>query len=201
MMMKIGYCRISTKEQNFNLQEDALQKEGCEKIYYDVVSGAKAKRKGLDEMLSHLRDGDIVVVYKIDRLGRSLRHLVELINTLSESGIGLKSLNDPVDTTSAQGRLVTNIFASIAEFERELIQERTKSGLAAARARGRLGGRKSGLSKSAISKAIVAATLYTEGELSVKEITEHLRISKSTLYKYLRYRNVDIGKYTKSTER
>ena len=150
-------------------------------------------------MLSQLREGDVIVVYKIDRLGRSLRHLVELINFLSESGIGLKSLNDPVDTTSAQGRLVTNIFASIAEFERELIQERTKAGLAAARARGRIGGRKPGLSRAAISKAIVAATLYTEGELSVKEIADNLKISKSTLYKYLRYRNIEISKYAKPT--
>tara|TARA_R110000744_G_scaffold111651_3_gene209862 strand:- start:226 stop:831 length:606 start_codon:yes stop_codon:yes gene_type:complete len=197
--MKIGYCRVSTKDQSFDLQEDAIKKEGCEKIYYDVVSGAKSKRKGLDEMLSQLREGDVIVVYKIDRLGRSLRHLVELINFLSESGIGLKSLNDPVDTTSAQGRLVTNIFASIAEFERELIQERTKAGLAAARARGRIGGRKPGLSRAAISKAIVAATLYTEGELSVKEIADNLKISKSTLYKYLRYRNIEISKYAKPT--
>ncbi len=157
--MKIGYCRISTKGQNFDLQLDALNREGCEKIFKDIVSGSKSNRPGLDEMLSQLRAGDIIIVYKLDRLGRSLRHLVELINDLSHRKIGLKSLNDPVDTTSAQGRLITNLFASIAEFERELIQERTMSGLEAARARGRTGGRPKGLDKEAQSKAIVAATL------------------------------------------
>ena len=192
--MKIGYCRISTRAQNFNLQLDALNREGCDKIFKDTVSGSKSSRPGLDEMLNNLRKGDIVIVYKLDRLGRSLRHLVELINDFSDRGVGLKSLNDPVDTTSAQGRLITNLFASIAEFERELIQERTKAGLDAARARGRKGGRPKGLNKEAQSKAIVAATLYQEGQLSIKQIAKQLKISKTTLYKYLRHRGVAVGK-------
>ena len=191
--MKIGYCRISTRSQSFDLQLDALNREGCDKIFRDTVSGSKSSRPGLDEMLSQLRKGDIVIVYKLDRLGRSLRHLVELINDFTDRGVGLKSLNDPVDTTSAQGRLVTNLFASIAEFERELIQERTKAGLEAARARGRKGGRPKGLNKEAQSKAIVAATLYQEGQISIKQISAQLNISKTTLYKYLRFRGVEIG--------
>ena len=192
--MKIGYCRISTRAQNFDLQLDALNREGCDKIFKDTVSGSKSSRPGLDEMLKNLRQGDIVIVYKLDRLGRSLRHLVELINDFSDRGVGLKSLNDPVDTTSAQGRLITNLFASIAEFERELIQERTTAGLDAARARGRKGGRPKGLNKEAQSKAIVAATLYQEGQLSIKQIANQLKISKTTLYKYLRHRGVAVGK-------
>jgi len=197
--MKIGYCRISTKGQKFDLQEDALKKEGCEKIYRDIASGAKCKRTGLDEMLAHIRVGDIIIVYKLDRLGRSLKHLVELINELSNKKIGLKSLNDPVDTTTAQGRLITNIFASIAEFERELIKERTNAGLVSARARGKIGGRPEGISKEAEATAIAAEALYKEAQLSVQKIANKLSISKSTLYKYLRHRGVDIGSYTKTS--
>ncbi len=197
--MKIGYARISTKGQTFDLQIDALEKEGCEKIFRDTVSGAKAQRKGLEDMLSQLRDGDVVITWKLDRLGRSLKHLVELINELTDRGIGLKSLNDPVDTTTPQGRLITNVFASIAEFERELIRERTYAGLKAARARGRTGGRPKGLSKEAENTAIAAESLYREGKLTATQIADRLSIAKSTLYKYLHYRNVDIGSYVKST--
>lgn len=195
--MKIGYQRVSTKGQSFDHQEDALKKEGCERIFSDVSSGAKTNRPGLDEMLSLLREGDVIVVYKLDRLGRSLSHLVELINELTEKGIDIKSLNDPIDTTSAQGRMVTRIFSVIAEFERELIQERTLTGLSAARARGRVGGRPKGLSKEAENTAIAAQALYNEGDLSAQAIADKLSISKTTLYKYLRYRKVDIGSYQK----
>lgn len=191
--MIFGYERVSTKEQSFDLQTDALQKYGCEKIYSDIASGAKAKRPSLDVMLEQLRPNDVIVVYKLDRLGRSLKHLVELIDWLANEKVGLVSLNDPVDTTSAQGRLITNIFASIAEFERELIAERTKAGLAAARARGRKGGRPEGLSHSAKNKAAAAESLYKSGNLSVTEICTQLDIAKSTLYKYLRVRGVEIG--------
>ena len=196
--MKIGYCRISTKSQNFNLQEDALKKDGCEKIYKDIASGSKAQRKELDAMLSQIRSEDIIVVYKIDRLGRSLKHLIELINQLTQKGVGLRSLNDPIDTTTAQGRLITNIFASMAEFERDLIRERTQAGLTAARSRGKQGGRPKGLSNEAQATAMVAETLYKEGELSTQKISDKLKISKSTLYKYLRYRGVEIGNYNKT---
>ena len=147
--MLLGYARVSTNDQNLDLQLDALRSHGCERFFSDVVSGAKASRPGLDEMLKNAREDDVIVIWKLDRLGRSLKHLVELVAELNERKIGLKSLNDPIDTTTAQGRLVFNIFASLAEFEREIIRERTNAGLAAARARGRTGGRKPGLSEDA----------------------------------------------------
>ena len=185
----------STRDQSFDLQADALTKAGCEKLYQDVGSGARTDRPELNALLNDLRAGDVLVVWKLDRLGRSLKHLVELVAQLMEREIGLRSLNDPVDTTTAQGRLVFNIFASLAEFERELIRERTQAGLSAARARGRNGGRPKGLSEKAESTSRAAAALYKEGELSVKAIAGHLGISKSTLYAYLRHRGVEISAY------
>jgi DNA invertase Pin-like site-specific DNA recombinase len=193
--MKIGYARVSTKEQSFDFQLDALRKAGCKKIYQETVSGAKAVRLQLDLMLDNLRAGDVLVIWKLDRLGRSLRHLVELIHGLMEKGVGLKSLNDPIDTTTPQGRLSFNLFASLAEFERDLIRERTQAGLSAARARGRRGGRPRGLPSGAEVTARAAETLYTERKLSVRQIAERLGISKSTLYAYLRHRGVRIGPY------
>ncbi len=193
--MKIGYARVSTKEQSFDLQLDALRKAGCKKIYQETVSGAKAARLQLDLMLDNLRAGDVLVIWKLDRLGRSLQHLVELVHGLMEKGVGLKSLNDPIDTTTPQGRLSFNLFASLAEFERDLIRERTQAGLSAARARGRRGGRPRGLPLSAEVTARAAETLYTERKLSVRQIADRLGISKSTLYAYLRHRGVRIGPY------
>jgi len=193
--MKIGYARVSTKEQSFDLQLDALRKAGCKKIYQETVSGAKAARLQLDLMLDNLRAGDVLVIWKLDRLDRSLRHLVELVHGLMEKEVGLKSLNDPVDTTTPQGRLSFNLFASLAEFERDLIRERTQAGLSAARARGRRGGRPRGLPSSAEVTAHAAETLYTEHKLSVRQIADRLGISKSTLYAYLRHRGVRIGPY------
>ncbi|MDC9598579.1 recombinase family protein [Xenorhabdus anantnagensis] len=191
--MKFGYARISTHEQNAGLQLDQLRQAGCEEIFCETASGIKAARPVLEQLLSKMRPGDVIVIWKLDRLGRSLRHLIELVNQLMEKGIGLKSLHDPVDTTNAQGRLVFNIFASLAEFERDLIVERTQAGLAAARARGRSGGRPPGLNEKAKKKAIAAEALYIKGELSVNEIAENLGISKVTLYRYLRYQGVEIG--------
>ncbi len=191
--MQIGYARVSTKEQSFDLQIDALRKAGCKKIYQEVVSGAKAERPVLDDLLQELRAGDVLVIWKLDRLGRSIRHLVELAGTLLEQDVGLKSLNDPIDTTTPQGRLVFNLFASLAEFERDLVRERTQAGLAAARARGRKGGRPKGLPRQAERTACAAETLYREQRLSVREIAEELGISKTTLYEYLRHRGVPIG--------
>jgi DNA invertase Pin-like site-specific DNA recombinase len=191
--MKIGYARISTRDQNPDLQVDALKKAGCECIYQDIASGSKSARPELDKLLGNIRTGDIIVFWKLDRLGRSLRHLIELVGDLAARGVGLQSLNDPINTTSAQGRLVFNLFASLAEFERELIRERTQAGLSAARARGRVGGRPKGLSAQAESIAMVVETLYREGRLSVKEISERLHISKGTLYRYLRHRGVNPG--------
>jgi DNA invertase Pin-like site-specific DNA recombinase len=182
--MKLGYARVSTRDQNLNLQVDALKRAGCERIYQDVASGSKTERPALDEMLGQLRRGDVLVIWKLDRMGRSLAHLVELVGDLVTRKVGLVSLNDPIDTTSAQGRFVFNLFASLAEFERELIRERTQAGLSAARARGRVGGRPKGLSSQAQATAIAGK----------------LHISKSTLYGYLRHRSVDIGPYNKPAQ-
>jgi DNA invertase Pin-like site-specific DNA recombinase len=193
--MKIGYARVSTREQNLDMQVFALEDAGCEKICEEVVSGAKADRPVLNNLIKQLRDGDVVVVWKLDRLGRSLKHLVELVHILMQRNIGLCSLNDPIDTTTPQGRLIFNVFASLAEFERDVIKERTNAGLSAARARGRLGGRPRGISKASEATACTAETLYREGKLSVMQISKKLNISKNTLYKYLRYRNVEISKY------
>ena len=186
--MKIGYARVSTFQQNLDLQLDALKKEGCEKIYTEKASGAKAERPELQDLLDNLRKGDVVVVWKLDRLGRSLKHLVELVEQLTEKGVGLKSLNDPIDTSTSHGKLVFNIFASLAEFERDIIRERTMAGLSAARARGRVGGRPKGLSEEAQKTAMAAEILYKEQELSVADICKKLDISKSTLYRYLKTR-------------
>jgi DNA invertase Pin-like site-specific DNA recombinase len=198
--MKIGYARVSTKDQSLELQIDALQKAGCEKIYQEIASGARSDRPALTMMLDHLRSGDILVIWKLDRLGRSLNHLVALVNQLLAKDIGLQSLQDPIDTTTPQGRLSFNLFASLAEFERDLIRERTQAGLSAARARGRNGGRPKGLPKKAEATACAAETLYKEGLLSVDEIAQKLGIAKSTLYSYLRHRGVEIGAYSSRTE-
>ena len=199
--MKIGYARVSTKEQSFDLQVDALHKAGCELIYQEMISGGRAARPILDEVIANLRPNDVLVIWKLDRLGRSLKHLVELVNALREKKIGLQSLNDPIDTTTAQGRLSFNLFASLAEFERDLIRERTQAGLSAARARGRTGGRPKGLSQEAETTACAAETLYLEGKLSVLQITEKLGICKGTLYAYLRHRGVAISPYQRKHAR
>jgi DNA invertase Pin-like site-specific DNA recombinase len=193
--MKIGYARVSTREQNLTMQVIALEEAGCKKIYEEVVSGAKVDRPILENLITQLRPGDVLVIWKLDRLGRSLKNLVELVQKLIENNIGLCSLNDPVDTTSSQGRLIFNIFASLAEFERDVIRERTQAGLNAARSRGRFGGRPKGLDKAAEATACAAETLYKEKKLSVLDVCKKLSISKSTLYKYLRHRNVAISTY------
>jgi DNA invertase Pin-like site-specific DNA recombinase len=191
--MKIGYARVSTKDQSLNLQKDALEKAGCKKIYSEQVSGAKIEREKLDEMIKQVRKGDIIVVWKLDRLGRSLRDLVNLISKFQEMEVGFKSLQDSIDTTTPTGKLTFHLFAALAEFERDIISERTKAGLKSARARGRLGGRPKGLSKQAQNKSRLAESLYKEKELSIKEICDYLSISKPTLYRYLRHRNITIG--------
>ncbi|CDZ79353.1 DNA-invertase hin [Legionella massiliensis] len=191
--MKIGYARISTKEQSLSMQVDALKKAGCDQIHEEIASGAKTARPVLEEIMRNLREEDILVIWKLDRLGRNLAHLVHLTNKLIEKKVGLISLNDPIDTSTAQGRMIFGIFATLAEFERELIRERTQAGLKSARARGRKGGRPKGMSQSAIEKAAIAEALYKNGTIPVKKIAEQLNISKTTLYLYLRHRNVDIG--------
>ncbi|WAK00504.1 recombinase family protein [Methylobacter sp. YRD-M1] len=198
--MKIGYARVSTRDQHLELQIDALTKAGCDKIYRDIASGARAERPALNEMIRNLRPGDVLVIWKLDRLGRSLNHLIGLVNDLMEKKIGLQSLHDPIDTTTPQGRLSFNLFASLAEFERDLIRERTQAGLSAARARGRNGGRPKGLPQKAEATACAAETLYKEGKLTVNEIAEKLGIAKSTLYAYLRHRGVALGSFKPDAE-
>jgi DNA invertase Pin-like site-specific DNA recombinase len=198
--MKIGYARVSTRDQHLELQIDALTKAGCDKIYQDIASGARAERPALNEMIRNLRPGDVLVIWKLDRLGRSLNHLIGLVNDLMEKKIGLQSLHDPIDTTTPQGRLSFNLFASLAEFERDLIRERTQAGLSAARARGRHGGRPKGLPQKAEATACAAETLYKEGKLTVNEIAEKLGIAKSTLYAYLRHRGVALGSFKPDAE-
>ena len=183
--MKIGYARVSTQDQNLDLQIEALKKEECEEIFSEKLSAVK-ERPELEKMISILRKGDVVVVWKLDRLGRSLKHLIDLVAMFRDKGVEFISLNDNIDTTTIHGRLIFNIFASFAEFERELISERTKAGLAAARAKGRIGGRKKGLSKLAKGKALIAFHL-SEGDMLVSDILKQLNISKSTYYRYLEF--------------
>jgi len=194
MRMKLGYARVSTKDQSLQLQIDALNSYGCEQIFQEAVSGAKKERKELNRLLSILRTGDVLVVHKLDRLGRSLQHLVELVTSFQERGIAFVSLNDPIDTTSAQGRLIFKLFCSLAEFEREQIKERTNAGLKAARARGKVGGRPKGLSEKAKAKAKMAESLYKSKQYTISEICHNLSISTSTFYEYLRYQKVKVGR-------
>ena len=180
--MKIGYARVSTLEQNLNLQIDALRQAGCEKIITDEISGSVAERPGLTELRHALRKGDTVVVWRLDRLGRSLRHLLEWINDLQEQGIEFQSLQESIDTSTSTGKLIFHIFASLAEFERNLIGERTRAGLEAARARGRQGGRPLKLNKT---KRQLAVDLYKARQHSIQQICQTVGISKPTLYSYV----------------
>jgi DNA invertase Pin-like site-specific DNA recombinase len=191
--MRIGYARVSTQDQNLDLQTDALKREGCEKIYQEKMSATVEDRPALQEMGSHLREGDTVIVWKLDRLARSLKHLLTIVSGFQTAGIGFISLQDQINTTTAQGRLVFNIFASLSEFEREIIKERTLAGLEAARKRGRTGGRKPGLSKEAKVKAAAVKHLYVDENKSLKEICEAINISRATIYHYLDYLKVDRG--------
>lgn len=180
--MLIGYARVSTLDQHADLQNDALKKAGCERIYADHASGAKASRPQLDRMLEALREGDTVVVWKLDRLGRSVQNLVDLMGRFREQGVGFRSLTEQMDTTTPGGVLVFNIFGALAQFERDLIRERTLAGLTAARARGRKGGRPSKLSGRDIA---MVRQLYDSRTVTVKEIAVRFRVSRSTVYKAL----------------
>ena len=199
--MKIGYARVSTKDQDLSLQLDDLKNAGCKKIFQEKMTGATKERPQLQKMIEQVREGDVVVMWKLDRLGRSLKDLVHLVNEIQDKGAGLKSLNDQIDTTTPHGKLTFHLFAALAEFERDIIRERTNAGLAAARARGRKGGRPKGLSNKAQHTAIIAEKLYQEGELTVKGICEQLSISKMTLYNYLRHRGVEIGSPSNKREK
>ncbi len=187
--MLIGYARVSTYDQNLRMQEDALKAAGCEELYTDVASGVKAARPGLTDALFRLRKGDTLVVWKLDRLGRSLGNLIQVVKELSEREIGFKCLQESIDTTTSGGKLIFHIFGALAQFERELIKERTNAGLKAARVRGRLGGRPSLLNRQQIKKL---QDHYKKGDLSVNEICKLFNITKPTLYRYLRNSNSEI---------
>jgi DNA invertase Pin-like site-specific DNA recombinase len=184
--MLIGHARVSTNEQNLDLQLDALRQEGVSEtnIFTDKVTGTKAERPGLTRALSHLRAWDTLVVWRLDRLARSLAHLIELVNRLAEQGIAFKSLTERIDTSSATGKFVFHIFGALAEFERNLIKERTLAGLSAARARGRLGGRPRLNPKS--GKVALARKLYADKSNSIADICNTLHISRATLYRYVK---------------
>lgn len=180
--MLIGYARVSTDDQNLDLQRDALEQAGCEKIYTDQRSGASTERLGLAGVLETARRGDTLVVWRLDRLGRSLKQLIHLVEKLDQRGIGLRSLQENIDTTTSGGRLVFHLFGALAEFERHVIRERTQAGFAAARARGRQGGRPKRLSPP---KRELLLRLHRERRHSIAEICQIMGISKSTLYNYL----------------
>lgn len=181
--MLIGYARVSTAEQVLDLQRDALAKAGCEKIIEDTIGGARVKREGLDRLREQLRPGDVLVVWRLDRLGRSLRHLIDLVGELEAGGVGFKSLTESIDSTTPGGKLIFHIFASLAEFERNLIRERTMAGLASARARGRKGGRRDKLNDK---RRQFAVDLYRAKTHSIDQICESVGITKPTLYSYVR---------------
>jgi DNA invertase Pin-like site-specific DNA recombinase len=180
--MLIGYTRVSTHDQTLHLQQDALTMAGCNKIVTDTASGAKAERKGLEEALNYVRKGDTLVVWRLDRLGHSLPHLIATMTALEERSIGFKSLTENIDTTTSGGKLIFHIFGALAEFERNLIRERTQAGLTAARERGRKGGRPKALTTRQLS---IARDLY-ERHHPIQEILQILKISRATLYRALK---------------
>jgi DNA invertase Pin-like site-specific DNA recombinase len=181
--MFIGYARVSNSDQNPNLQTDALKVAGCQKIFIDKISGTKSDRPELNKLKEQLREGDTIVVWRLDRLGRSLKDLIEWVNYLEKEKVALRSLHESIDTTTPTGKLIFHLFGALAEFERNLIVERTNAGLTAARARGIKGGRKPKLDAT---KQKTAQTMYDAKNHTVKEICETLKITKPTLYKYLK---------------
>ena len=184
--MLIGYARVSTVDQDLSLQIDALNDAGCEKIFRDTATGATVERPSLHQALKYARKGDTVLVWRLDRLGRSLRDLIDTVETLNAGGIGLRSLQESIDTTTSGGRLIFHVFGALAEFERCLVRERTHAGLEAARARGRMGGRPRKLSKAQIQ---LAHRLYAERKHTLRELCTILGVSRTTLYAYLRRRD------------
>ncbi|MGZ8216707.1 recombinase family protein [Methylomagnum sp.] len=180
--MLIGYARVSTDDQHLDLQRDALAGAGCPKLHEDREGGAKAARPGLALALEVLREGDTLVVWRLDRLGRSLKDLIALVEALEARGAGLRSLQENIDTTSSGGRLVFHLFGALAEFERALLRERTQAGLTAARARGRRDGRPKALDPA---KRKLAVRLYRERQHTIAEICRLVGVSKPTLYSYL----------------
>ena len=181
--MKIGYARVSTGLQNLNLQEDRLNQYGCEKIFSDHISGSRSKRPGLDKAIEFARSGDTIVVWRLDRLGRNMEDLITLVNELNERGVSFHSLEENItmDKSSSTGQLLFHLFAAFAEFERNLILERSSAGRIAARARGRYGGRPEKLNKQDLK---LLKTLYDNGT-PIKTIAEQWKVSRTTIYRYL----------------
>ena len=180
--MLIGYARVSTIDQNLELQIDELKKIGCEKIFSEKVTGTKANRPELNELKKILRKGDTIVVWKLDRLGRGMRHLINLMQELEDAQIGFKSITEGIDTTTTTGKLIFHIFASLAEFERALIVERTQAGLKAGRARGRIGGRPKLMTQSQIE---LMQKMHADKTVTIKSILETFKINRSMMYRYL----------------
>jgi DNA invertase Pin-like site-specific DNA recombinase len=178
----LGYARVSTTEQKAHLQTDALKAAGCVRVWTDKASGALDHRPQLDRVLDHLRHGDTLAVWRLDRLGRSLPHLIATVTDLAAHDVGFRSLTEGIDTTTSTGRLVFHVFGALAEFERELIRERTVAGLAAARARGRTGGRPRAMTPE---KLAVARQMYDSKEHTLDTIAATIEVSRSTLYRYL----------------
>lgn len=179
----LGYVRVSTTEQDASLQADALNAAGCARLFTDHASGALADRAELERLLDHARPGDSVVVWRLDRLGRSLRHLIDTVNELADRGVSFRSLTENIDTTTSGGKLVFHIFGALAEFERELIRERTHAGLAAARARGRAGGRPTVMTPEKIA---TAQQMFDSGGYTVAAIAEVVGVSRASIYRHIR---------------
>ncbi len=188
--MLVGYARVSTDDQNLDLQRDALTHAGCERIFTDVASGAKDDRTGLAEAIAFLRPGDTLAVWKLDRLGRSLKHLIETVAALQARKVGFRSLQESIDTTTSGGKLIFHVFGALAEFERDLIRERTQAGLRAARARGRHGGRPRALDAKTLA---VARSLHRDPSNTVGDICRTLGISRATFYRHLPSRDENAG--------
>lgn len=181
--MLIGYARVSTADQTLNLQEDALKAAGCEKIFTDEgISGSKTDRPGLEKALDHCRKGDVLVVWRLDRLGRSLPHLIQVVTDLGNRGVDFRSLKETIDTSTPAGKLTFHLMGAMAEFERDLIRERTQAGLVAARARGKNGGRPSVLTPEQVK---MGKTLYDAKELTVAQICKQLACSRATFYRQI----------------
>ncbi|MEW9810137.1 MAG: recombinase family protein (plasmid) [Candidatus Symbiodolus clandestinus] len=196
MAKLVGYVRVSTQDQEVQLQVDALEKAGCAKnmIFIDKISGIKSERPGLEKCLARLTAGDTLLVWRLDRLGRSMPHLVQLIEDLGQKGIGFRSLCDGViDTTTASGELIFNIFSSLAQFERRLIQERTRAGLAAARARGKQGGRKK--ISSIEPKVLMAKNMHQNHGMSINDICKTLKISRASFYRYINLKHGQVTEH------
>ncbi len=183
--MLIGYARVSTTEQILDLQIDALEKIGCSKIFTDMISSAKPERPGLMEALAFVRAKDTLVVWRLDRLGRSLKELIEIVKDLNNRNVEFKSITENIDTTTPGGKLVFHMFGALAEFEQDIIRERTKAGLQAARARGRLGGRPKAQTLNTPKKVAIAQSLYNNKTNTIDEICKTLNISRATLYRYI----------------